>query len=167
MNIHFPIAQKKDFDMVFQMMQRAKNRSYEEGVFQWDENYPNESKLLGDIEGRHMHLIKDDEGVVGFFVFNSKCEDDVHGHIQWINKSDTWVFFHRLCIDPTYQGKGYGQIVIMRFLEIVKTLGYESVRVDVFSTNETAIHIYKKYGFNILGECLCDRGVFYVFEKML
>lgn len=167
MNIHFTIAQKKDFDLVFQMMLRAKEHSYSEGVFQWDEKYPSAEGLLSDIEGGHMHLIKCNDDLVGFFVFNSSSEDDLHGNLQWINQSDTWTFFHRLCIDPLYQGKGYGQIVIKKFLEIITALGYESVRVDVFSTNTAAIHIYNKFGFKLIGECLSYRGMFYVFEKML
>lgn len=167
MNIHFTIAKKKDFDFVYQMMLRAKERSYSEGIFQWDERYPSAEMLLSDIEGGHLHLIKYDNNIVGFFVYNSSSEDDLHNDIPWMNHSNAWIFLHRLCVDPKHQRKGLGQITVRKLLEIATALGYKSIRVDVFSTNKAAIHIYDKLGFELLGECLCYRGIFYVFEKLL
>ena len=42
-----------------------------------------------------------------------------------------------------------------------------SIRIDVFSTNKQATHIYEKFGYRRLGSAFCDRGLFYIYEKLL
>lgn len=167
MQFEFVKAELFDFDAVFEMMKRAKSKSYEEGVFQWDEKYPNADTLYTDISSSNLYLIKRSGELVGFFVYNSSCEDDLHNDINWIHPISKWIFLHRMCIDPVYQGKGYGQIIIEKFISSIKQAGYDSIRLDVFSTNRVAIHIYEKFGFTRVGECQCYRGSFYVYEKIL
>lgn len=167
MQLEFIKAETTDFDAIFEMMKRAKAKSYEEGVFQWDDKYPNADTLYTDIVNSNMYLIKEGENTVGFFVYNSSCEDDLHNDIKWLYPSDNWIFLHRMCIDPVCQGKGYGQSVIGKFISSIKQAGYNSIRLDVFSTNQAAIHIYEKFGFRRVWECLCYRGTFYVYEMKL
>ena len=78
-----------------------------------------------------------------------------------------WIILHRLCIDPEYQNKGTGQRCLELFEENCKKDGYESIRIDVFSTNAKAIHIYEKFGYTKVGDAVCERGPFFIYEKQI
>ena len=157
-----------DFDLVYNMMLRARKRLYEEGIFQWDERYPKAEMIHYDLSKGYTSLVKSDKGkIVAFFTSNSICEDDVHGHINWIYNGDKWVILHRLCVEPKYQDLGIGQQILRLFESDSIEKGFESIRIDVFSTNLKAIHIYEKFDYCRVGEAICERGSFFVYEKMI
>ena len=163
----FEKADVSQFDLVYSMMLRAREKLFSENCFQWDERYPKPQMIRYDLEHGYTSLVTEDGNVVGFFTSNSVCEDDVHGHIVWSYDGDEWVILHRLCIDPVYQSHGLGQRILQRFEQQSKEQGFKSVRIDVFSTNAKAIHIYEKFGYKRLGEALCERGLFYIYDKIL
>ncbi len=165
--MRFETAREEDFDLIYQMMLRAKEKLITEGIFQWGATYPKPEMLLSDLQKGYTSLVFDDSGnKIAFFTYNYLCEDDAHEHVKWLNPGDKWVFLHRLCIDPKYQSAGNGKRIVALFEEMVAP-SVDSIRVDVFSTNQKAIHIYEKYGFQRLAECMCDRGMFYAYEKLL
>lgn len=53
-------------------------------------------------------------------------------------------------IKPEYQHHGIGSLLWEEVEKIAKTKGLEKFWLDVISTNEPAIHLYKKMGFEIL-----------------
>lgn len=166
--MYFCSGKVSDFDLVYEMMLRARAKLFEEHIYQWDERYPKADMIRSDLENGYTSLIKTDEGrTIGFFTSNSICEDDVHDHIKWIYEDSRWIILHRLCIDPEYQNKGTGQMCLELFEENCKKDGYESIRIDVFSTNAKAIHIYEKFGYTKVGDAVCERGPFFIYEKKI
>lgn len=55
-------------------------------------------------------------------------------------------------IHRDFRGKGYSKISYEYFFESLKTRYVDSVWLDVLKKNERAVHIYKKLGFEIMGE---------------
>ena len=51
---------------------------------------------------------------------------------------------HRLCVSPEVQNRGIGKIVLNHIENQLQNIGFESVRLDVFSENPYAISLYKK-----------------------
>lgn len=49
------------------------------------------------------------------------------------------------------RGQGIGSQLIARTLAAAKELGLERVELDVYASNQAAIHLYKKVGFAIEG----------------
>ena len=50
------------------------------------------------------------------------------------------------------QGKGVGEMMCNHSMEEAKKLGFQSMQFNlVVSTNESAIHVWKKLGFQIIG----------------
>ena len=165
--VEFEIADKNDIELIYSMMERAKKKSCEQGIFQWTETYPTFSMISGDILNAYTEKILSDGVCIGFFTSNSICEDDVHNNIKWINNRGDWVILHRLCIDPNYQNQGFATKVLHKFEARAISRGYKSIRIDVFSTNAQAIHIYEKSGYVRVGHAFCDRGKFYIYEKLI
>lgn len=165
--MNFKKASIDDFELICKMMVDARKKSWDEGVFQWNENYPTATMIKGDLEKGYTYLVYDEGKIVAFFTTNSICEDDVHDHIKWLNEGDNWVILHRLCVDTGAQGNKIGQRILALFEKEKIEEGFDSIRIDVFSTNAAAIHIYEKFGYILLGNATCDRGMFYIYEKML
>jgi ribosomal protein S18 acetylase RimI-like enzyme len=57
-----------------------------------------------------------------------------------------------MIIDPTYQHQGIGKILAQYCLEKAKQQGYQAVQLNfVASTNKSAIALWQKLGFSIIG----------------
>ncbi len=52
-----------------------------------------------------------------------------------------------IAVNPQYQGKGYGNIIMEDIIERSKKLGKKSIDLEVRVSNQKAINLYKKYGF--------------------
>ena len=50
-----------------------------------------------------------------------------------------------------HQGKGLGQALLNRFIEQSRSKGYHSVALSVEAENKTALALYEKSGFKIIG----------------
>jgi len=53
----------------------------------------------------------------------------------------------RLFVLPKFQGNGLGHLLIVEFLVQAKKLGYKRVRLDTIPELDSALSLYKKYGF--------------------
>lgn len=51
-----------------------------------------------------------------------------------------------------YRGQGYGSKMLQETLEKAKELGFLSVKLKVYKTNTRAFSLYKKQGFEVIGE---------------
>lgn len=163
--MEFIKANESYYDLVYDMLIKARNKLFEEGIFQWDHRYPKPDMIRSDLINGYTSVVRELERLIAFFTSNSICEDDIHNEINWLYNGDRWVILHRLCVDPHYQGNGVGQKILEKFEQQCIADKYESIRIDVFSTNQAAIHIYEKHGYSRVGSAVCERGPFYVYEK--
>ncbi|MFA5765822.1 MAG: GNAT family N-acetyltransferase [Bacilli bacterium] len=160
-------AKKSDLNLILDIIKNAILKYEKENIFQWNSSYPSEQMILGDIINEFTYLIVEGNNIIGFFVINNICEDNVHNNVQWLNQNSTFLIIHRLCIDVKSQNKGKGTEALKNIISSFAFGKVRSVRVDVFSANFYAIHIYEKLGFTRLDEAICDRGKFYIYENIL
>ena len=62
-----------------------------------------------------------------------------------------------LAVDPQWQGKGIGSLLVMDALEKVKRQGNSRVEIGTGNSSINQIQLYKKCGFKIIG---IDKGFF-------
>ncbi len=53
----------------------------------------------------------------------------------------------RMFVQPAYQHKGIGNILMTRSIELARQCGYKRIRLDTLDHMNPAISLYKKYGF--------------------
>ncbi len=70
---------------------------------------------------------------------------------SWLTFDGRRLYLHHFGILPEYQGRGLSKYLLEETLKYVKESGHQ-VKLEVHSSNATAIHLYKKYGFKYLGE---------------
>lgn len=56
-----------------------------------------------------------------------------------------------VCINPDYQGRGYGRALVEHMLACARRAGARQVFLEVRSSNETAYRLYDALGFNEIG----------------
>ena len=80
-------------------------------------------------------------------------EHKVSGKIcgtSWLTYDGRRVHLHHFGIIPECQGIGLSKILLNESLKFVREKGVQ-VKLEVHSANERAINLYKKYGFEHLG----------------
>lgn len=86
----------------------------------------------------YYYIIRTDEGeLIGYCgIWNVAGE----GHIT------------NIAVHPDYRQNGYGSILVERLIETAKELNLSMLTLEVRASNTPAQHLYKKYGFEILGK---------------
>ncbi|MHA1304466.1 MAG: ribosomal protein S18-alanine N-acetyltransferase [Candidatus Heimdallarchaeaceae archaeon] len=83
-------------------------------------------------------LEAEEKKLIGFLV-GGRTEDPKEAHILSI------------AILEEHRGKGYGEKLLHFFIEEVKNLGFDKIRLEVRPDNEVAISLYEKCGFEFVG----------------
>lgn len=70
---------------------------------------------------------------------------------SWMTFDGRRIHLHHFGILPEYQGKGVSKMLMQASLKHVKEKGYQ-VKLEVHKSNLKAINLYKKSGFEYLGD---------------
>ncbi len=134
------------------VMTRACSASMiENGIYQWNENYPSKKKFENDIERKELYILEIEERIIGTIVI-STFMDEEYVPIAWSTPNDKAVYIHRLAVHPHHQRKGYAK-KMMRFAEThAKRNGFASIRLDTFSQNHHNQKFYETRGYRKLGD---------------
>lgn len=121
------------------------------GIDQWDENYPDRNSLLNDLNSETLFAYREDGIILGIVVLN-ELQDEEYAEINWsTNDAHRNIVVHRLAVHPEQQGKGIAR-EIMDFAEVYATNeGYDAIRLDTFSQNTRNQKFYTNRGYNDLG----------------
>jgi len=65
---------------------------------------------------------------------------------SWMTFDGRRMFLHHFGIDPAYQNKGFGKLLLEASIEHLKSCGHQ-VKLEVNHNNHAAIHIYREAGF--------------------
>lgn len=101
-------------------------------------------------------------------VIDLLVDDDGHvvGAVELIPAADHWLI-ENVAVEPTYQGKGYGRILVARAEELTRAAGFGTVRLytnKLFAANVT---LYLKLGYTIDREEEFRGGVIVHMSKRL
>ncbi len=85
------------------------------------------------------------------------------GNFQFHEDNSLW----SLKIDENQRGKGYGFIFLNEFLKYIKkNTEIKEIKLNVYKDNKVAINLYKKLGFEIIGENKCSFNSFVMEVKL-
>ena len=162
-------AVSKDVAEIYALTKSCAKHLIENGIFQWNEQYPSSEVLNKDIELQQLYKLEIDNRIVGIIVL-TEIEHVEYKNVEWLTENGNNLYIHRLAVHPNFQGKGYAK-QLMDFAENYATENdFNSVRLDTFSQNSRNIKFYKNRNYKQLESIYFPKQStfpFYCFELVL
>lgn len=165
-NVKILKAKIEDLPEVLNLFKEAIQYMNNNNIPQWDEYYPNEEVLKEDIEKNELYIIKNEDIIVSVFVINNDYDKDYENG-EWEYKGSSFVILHRLCVNVKYQNQGLGKKTLLYIERMLKDNNTQSIRLDAFSKNPSALRLYENNNYKRVGEANFRKGLFYLYEKIL
>lgn len=160
-----------DLAKIASMVEQAKLYLKEQGSSQWQDGYPDEETLMGDINEGESYVVEDKGGeVCATFVlsFRGELTYSVIDGGEWLTPIDTkYGVVHRIAIDDTVRGCGVGELIFKEVEPIAVENNAKSIRVDTHRLNKPMQRILEKLGYKYCGIIYVRDGDRLAYEKRL
>jgi len=164
--MNYRLADISDIDDICTLVDGAIKKMESQEIFQWDEFYPTKDDFQRDIEKESLFLALDEDEIAAFYVISDES-DEAYNFADWKCDADTSYILHRFCVSPFFQNKGIGREVLLHIENQIRNMGFESVRLDVFTKNPFAQRLYRNNGYEVTGHADWRKGRFDLMEKKL
>ena len=158
-----------DIDIVINIFEDAKKFMREQGIDQWNNNYPNPEVIKNDIENGIGYVLEDDDRVIGTaaVIFDGEKDYDKIYEGKWISEGE-YTTIHRVAVDSNIRGLGIASIILNKVEELSLSRGLNSIRIDTHRDNLPMQKLLAKNGFIRCGIIyLEDESERIAFEKIL
>jgi len=165
-NMQYRLGTKEDLNEICFLIGKAIELMKKQGIDQWDDLYPTRKDFSDDIDKNTLYVAVENDKIIAIYVINQECDKEYH-EWKWKNPDESACIIHRLCVSPDYQNKGIGTKVLSHIEDQIRSMGYLSIRLDVFSENPYALKLYEKNGYEKRGYADWRKGRFFLMEKTL
>ncbi len=162
----FSRAERADFPELTTLYRAATQRMIDQKIEQWDEIYPDCRVIREDISRGMMDAGRLD-GKIAVAYSLEFCREGGYEPAAWRYAVPYFAVLHRLCVHPDFQGRGVAGETMVHLEEAIRSRGIFAVRLDAFSQNPVALHLYESRGYLKAGEITYRKGLFYLYEKKL
>ncbi len=140
-----------EIDAIIALTKRCGTHMRENGIDQWDENYPDYASISTDLKTETLFVFREDEVILGIVVLN-ESQDEEYNQISWMTDYEARnLVVHRLAVDPIHQGKGIARMLMNHAENYARQNQYDSIRLDTFSQNTRNQRFYTNRGYTDLG----------------
>lgn len=144
-------AKLNQFSDVTNLMQRTIEALDAQGIFQWNDQYPNRAFILEAIKDGNLYVLVSDETIIGSVVLD-EWQAPEWNTIPWHQLNSPALVIHALAIDPPLQGQGYGLVLLHACEQLAREHGYGCLRLDVYEANQVARGLYEHSGYLYRGK---------------
>ncbi len=167
--MEFRKAVESDIDRIMEIIRQAQAYLKEQGINQWQNNYPNTETIKNDIDkGYGYVLLKEGEivGTVSVSFDGEKTYEKIYDG-KWISNFD-YVVIHRIAIDRRFKGRGLASEIMKNIEEMSLKRNIHSIRIDTHEDNKPMQRLIEKNGFQYCGIIyLADKSKRLAFEKLI
>ena len=167
--IKIELAEINDINDIMKMIHDCANDLIGKNIFQWNEKYPSRDIFLSDIEKKNLFILKNNSGIIGCIALSHE-KDIEYTDVKWLTKDDKNLYLHRLAVDPKFQKKGIGKLLMDFAEDYARNNKFISVRLDTFSKNERNNRFYKSRKYIQLDDVYFPNQSefpFHCYEKIL
>ena len=167
--IKIELAEINDINDIMKMIHDCANDLIGKNIFQWNEKYPSRDIFLSDIEKKNLFILKKNSGIIGCIALSHE-KDIEYTDVKWLTKDDKNLYLHRLAVDPKFQKKGIGKLLMDFAEDYARNNKFISVRLDTFSKNERNNRFYKSRKYTKLDDVYFPNQSefpFHCYEKIL
>lgn len=125
----------------------------------WTLDYPSKQTAENDIKNDWLYTLKKNDKIVAVA---SVGDFDELSDLHWNPQKPCELA--RIGVDPSFQKQGIGTIILRNIIRTVKGKGYDGIRMLVSKTNNAALALYEKNGFERCGEVFRFGIDFYCYQ---
>lgn len=164
--MQFRLAELKDLTMIMDLIYEAKQHLKQQGIDQWQDDYPNLACIEHDINTKSGYVLEDQQKIISYACISFDGEDAYETLVgSWLSHQP-YAVIHRLVISDQYKGQG----LCSQFLNFAQSLcqnhQIHSIKVDTDLNNQAMKHILIKNGFHYCGIIQFDGSDKIAFEKI-
>lgn len=167
--MEFLRAVEKDAREIINIIKQAQDYFKEQGINQWQDNYPSLEIVENDIKDEKGYVLLKDNIIVGTAVVSFDGEKN-YEYIysgKWVSDG-VFAVIHRMAIDNKNKGLGLSSIIINSVERICLEKGVHSIKIDTHKENISMQKMLHKNGFIYCGIIyLEDKSERVAFEKIL
>jgi len=158
-----------DLDSTLDLFIKVTDLMLENGIDQWNYDYPNEESIRQDIASENHFVIVEDGVVLGTILLD-KNQDEQYKSIHWNTRNKDVLVIHRLGVLPKAQGQGLAKKLCNFAEDYAKENGYKVIRLDAYAGNPISNGLYIKMGYQRAnGYCYFRKKSipFYCYDKLI
>lgn len=130
------------YDLIDDMQDAKYKPGWEKGV------YPTQVFIQESIEKQTLYIGLLEGKIVSAMMINHEFVDGYKNAPWKVNaKVDEFMVIHALGISPFHQGKGIAKQMILHTVDVCSNQNMKAIRLDVLTTNLSAIRLYETMGF--------------------
>ncbi len=167
--MNFRKSVKSDINKIMRIIKQAQNYFKENGIDQWQDNYPNSDVINNDIKNGNSYIVENNGHIIATIVVSFEKEVAYNNIYQgqWIS-DERYAVIHRIAIDNMYKGLGLSHKIIKFAEEISIKRGIKSIKVDTHKENIPMQKLLEKNQFKYCGIIYLENNEERVaFEKKL
>jgi ribosomal protein S18 acetylase RimI-like enzyme len=139
----------EELDTILNLFASAKNHLRSQGIYQWDDFYPNLFVIREDLEKGEMYGVAENSRILAAVTLNDR-EPGEYAKVEWENEKA--LVIHRLVVDPNEQGRGIGKMLLKFSESFAVQHQYPSIHLDAYSGNPVALQLYERHGYQRRGQ---------------
>lgn len=163
--MEFRKAEKNDMVRIMELIRQAKAFLKANGVDQWQDGYPEQRDIEGDIRDGIGYVLTDDDVIIAYTGIDFRGEPaykSLRG--QWLNE-EPYAVIHRTAVDNAVKGKGLAQHLFAQAERIARERGVYNIRIDTDEDNKIMRHVIEKRGFVYCGVVIFADSPKIAFQK--
>lgn len=167
--MEFRKAAETDINNIMNIIKQAQTYFKEQGINQWQNNYPNVETISNDIANKNSYMLLKDNNIVATAAVSFDGEKTYNSIYEgeWISNNE-YAVIHRIAVDNTYKGLGLSSQIIKHVEELCLNKGVHSIKVDTHEENISMQKLLKKNKFQYCGIIYLEDGSKRIaFEKTL
>ncbi|SFC97601.1 GNAT family N-acetyltransferase [Clostridium uliginosum] len=167
--MEFRKAVETDVNNIMNIIKQAQAYFKENGINQWQDNYPDIETIINDIADENSYVLLKDNNIVTTVAVsfdNEKTYDSICDG-KWISNNE-YAVIHRMAVDNNYKGLGLSSQIIKNIEQLCLNKRVQSIKVDTHEDNISMQKLLKKNKFKYCGIIyLEDKSKRIAFEKIL
>lgn len=167
LKLKFRLAQPKDADAIWAILQQAIRRRKLDGSTQWQSGYPKLETVYSDIAKGYCYVLTLADEIIASaaMIFNYEpTYEEIDG--AWLT-TDEFLVVHRIAVSDKFVGRGIATQFFQYFEEHAKANQVFSIKVDTNFDNIPMLKILDKLDYTYCGEIQVSDGARKAFEKVL
>lgn len=167
--MNFRKSVKSDMPEIMKIIKQAQDYFKDQGINQWQNNYPNEEVISNDILRGDSYILENNGTVVATTVISFEKEKNYNTiyNGKWITNEE-YAVIHRIAVDNNSKGLGVSHFLINYAKKLCMQRGVNSIKVDTHHENIPMRKLLQSSGFKYCGIIHLEDGAERMaFEKVL